>query len=157
MSTQTPYRIPHEIQNSTPARTNNIDRMVFQLKFFILTIWLIFIGSFLFFYLFFLHGWEHWDLNPDRRVSSWVIAPVIHHLSDDPSLIIPVTGARNDAGLHHAPKWINLCFSSCSLLTSHSFLPPFPAHFPSFLPDSWTPFHCIASKYIILWLSPLKR
>ena len=60
---------------------------------------------FLFFYklLFFRLEWEHWDLNPDRRVSSQVIAPVNHHYSDDPLLIIPVTGARNDAGLHHAP------------------------------------------------------
>ena len=35
------------------------------------------------------YKWEHWDLNPDRRVSSKVIAPVIHHYSDDPLVIIP--------------------------------------------------------------------
>ena len=23
--------------------------------------------------------WEHWDLNPDLRVSSWFIVPVTHH------------------------------------------------------------------------------
>ena len=34
-----------------------------------------------------LKKWEHWDLNPDLRVSSRFIVPVNHHESDDPVLI----------------------------------------------------------------------
>ncbi|EQB67526.1 MAG: phage integrase family protein [Thermoplasmatales archaeon E-plasma] len=33
--------------------------------------------------------WEHWDLNPDLRVSSRFLVPVTHHESDDPLLNIP--------------------------------------------------------------------
>ncbi len=66
--------------------------------------------------------WEHWDLNPDQRVSTcrnnhtWsyrstlqliiIWEPVVTGTSEDPLAIIPVTGARDAAVLHHTPMYV---------------------------------------------------
>ena len=119
--------------------------MVYPLKFFMLNLNI-------FLTIYYLFGWGYWDLNPDRRVTSKVIAPVIHHHIRWPSFNHTLTGARNDAGLHHTPM-INLflifLFSSSSFFTSHTFLSPFPTHFMSFFPCSWTTFHVMFSSYVI--------
>ena len=60
--------------------------------------------------------WEHWDLNPDRRVSpiepelngAQGIAPIIHHdISRPCSNHSCIIGARNAARLHHAPPYMD--------------------------------------------------
>ena len=65
--------------------------------------------------------WEHWDSNPGPRVTSRVIAPVNHHGVRWPSSNHPLTGARDDAWLHHAPILYTIISSAYGLSSLFSF------------------------------------
>ena len=110
MSLHTPYLLPQYMYKTIPAMRNSSEIIVNMLKFFVS---IFIISCFTFFKLYYIilyMGWGHWDLNPDRRVSSQVIAPVIHHFFRWPIFNHSLTGAHNDAGLHHAPRWLIIYF-----------------------------------------------
>src|SRR4030042_233576 len=75
------------------------------------------------------------------RFGLWVIAPVSHHWSANPTEIIPITGARKDTRLPHTPLWSasgNLLLPQLlsPLPSSHLLLAPLPALLAAFLPGS---------------------